>query len=61
MTIEVYAFEDREGNSVTEWTTQDIDEARAYAREHRCRLIARQFEYADSELVEDYSGDQHAG
>lgn len=55
MSIEVYAFEDREGNSITDWTTQNINEAREFAIHNHCRLIARIFEYADSELVETYA------
>lgn len=52
--IEVYAFEDAEGNSVTDWTTTDPIEAKEFAQENACRWIARIFEYSDSELVESY-------
>lgn len=55
MSIEVYTFEDETGESVTDWTTSDIEEARRFARANFCRIIARIFEYRDSELVEDYS------
>jgi hypothetical protein len=60
MDIEVYAFEDKNGESVTDWTTQDIREAREYAQENKCVLVARQYEYTDSEVVEDYSEDDDA-
>jgi hypothetical protein len=53
MTIEVYAFEGADGEE-HDWTTQDYGEAKAYAQQHRLALIARQFDYTDSELVEDY-------
>jgi hypothetical protein len=55
MSIEVYAFEDKEGNSVSDYTTQDIAEARQFAMGNGCRLIARIFEYSDFELVESYA------
>jgi len=55
VTIEVYAFEDRNGESVSDFTTQDIAEARKFAAGLRCVLVARQYEYTDSEVVEDYS------
>ena len=62
MSIEVYVFEDKEGNSVCDWTTQDIEEARQFAREEKCRIIARIFEFSDSELVESYiNGDDIYG
>lgn len=53
--VEVYTFEDAAGNEFGSYTTQDIREAREYARKYRLRIIARIFEYADSELVEDYT------
>ena len=52
--IEIYAFEDEDGETVTEWTTTDINEAREYAHTHQCALVARTYEYTDTELVEDY-------
>lgn len=54
MSIEVYAFEDKDGNSVSDYTTQDIGEARKFAVENSCRIIACIFEFADCELVESY-------
>lgn len=54
-TIEVYAFEDKDGESASDWTTQDVREAREFAAQHRYKLIARQYEYTDSELVEDFT------
>ena len=52
--IEVYAFEDANGVEQT-WTTQSIEEAHAHARRYRYRIIAHVYEWADSEVVEDYT------
>jgi hypothetical protein len=54
MTIEVYCFEDADGNAVDYFTTQDIEGARRYAIQNGYAIIARTFEFSDSELVEDY-------
>jgi hypothetical protein len=54
MNIEIYCFEDADGNSVDYFTTQNIEAARRYAIDNGYALIARMFEYSDSELVEDY-------
>jgi hypothetical protein len=56
MSIEVYAFEDKDGNEDGTFTTRDIEEAKRHARKDRLRMMARVFEYTDSELVEDNSG-----
>lgn len=53
--IEVYAFEDSAGECASDWTTQDINEAKKFAAEHGYRLIARTYEYTDSELIEGYT------
>lgn len=53
--IEVYTFEDRDGNEFGTFTTRDIREAKEYARKYGLRIVARIFEYVDSELVEDYT------
>jgi len=55
MDIEVYTFEDADGDAFGSWTTQDISEARHYAIRHRLRIIANVYEWTDSELVEDYT------
>ena len=56
MNIEVYTFEDANGDPFNEtWSTQDIEEARRYAKEHQLKIIARIYEYADSEVVEDHT------
>ena len=54
-TIEMYGFEDEDGETVGHgWMSFDIQEAREYARSNRLALIAYEYEYADSSLVEDY-------
>jgi len=52
--IIVYAFEEGDDESATEWTTVDYNEAREYAAGNGYSLIARTYEYTDSELIEDY-------
>jgi hypothetical protein len=52
--ITVYAFEDGEGTE-DDFTTFNYDEARDHAMKHKLKLIARTYEYSDSELVWDYT------
>lgn len=52
--ITVYAFETEGDRLAVDWTTMDVNEARLFARKHGYSLIARTYEYADSELIEDY-------
>ncbi len=54
MNIEVYSFEGADGTP-DGYMTQDIEKARAHAREHNLKLIANTFEFVDSELVEDHT------
>lgn len=56
MTIEVYSFQDADGDAATDWTTQNVTEAKDYARTHGYRLIANIYEWVDSEMVEDHTG-----
>lgn len=55
MDITLYAFEDEAGNEDGTFTTLDINEARDYARRARCRIVAHTYEWADSEVLEDYA------
>lgn len=55
MSIEVYGFESDTGVELS-YRTLNITEARRFAQNCKLRLIAYTFEYADSELVEDYTG-----
>lgn len=54
MSIEEYTFEDKDGRESL-FTTQDADEARKYAAEHKLKWIANVYVFADSELVYDYT------
>jgi hypothetical protein len=58
MEIEVYTFENAEGQEEGSYQTQNINDARQYAQKYKLRLIANTFVWDDSELVEDYTGGQ---
>jgi hypothetical protein len=53
-TVEVYAFENAEGEEQT-FTTTDAREAQDTARENGWRVIAHTYEWADSEVVWDFT------
>jgi hypothetical protein len=55
VTIDVYCFEDGEGNEFGCFTTQNYDEAKQFASEHKLRIICRHFEYSDWEPLDDYT------
>jgi len=55
MKIEVYSFNRADGTSATNWTTQDIKEARVYASEHGYVLLAQVYVWDHTDLVKDYS------
>ena len=57
MKIEVYSFEDKEGLDQG-FTTQDPEEAKEHAQKYSLKWIANIFEFADSELVEDYTSQE---
>ncbi len=52
--IEVYVFEDAEGN-IQDWSTTNPREAREHAQKYGFKWLARQYEYTDTELVCDYT------
>ena len=54
MTVTVYTFEDEDGSEQV-WTTQNPVEARDYARLNQLKMIANEYEYSDSEVVEDFT------
>lgn len=56
MTISVYCFEDAEGNEFGSFNTQNYEEAKRFASENRLRIVARVFEFADSEYLDDFTG-----
>ena len=61
LTVTVYTFELRNEDGTYEpdlaqWYTQDFQEADDYARTNQLRIIASEYEWADSELVgNDYT------
>lgn len=57
--ISLYSFEDADGVEPS-FTTQDFREAQRYARENNLKLIDNTFEWADSEVVEDNTGDEYS-
>jgi hypothetical protein len=54
MTITVYRFEDANGAEQM-WTTQNPQEAKDYAEKYGYRCFAVEFEYADEEVVWDFT------
>lgn len=52
-TIEVYTFEDADGKFGT-FRTTDYREALRYAQTYNLAIVAHQYEWVDSNLVEDY-------
>jgi hypothetical protein len=55
-TITVYTFRDADNQEYGTYSTQDYAAAKAYAAEYRLRIIANEFEWADSEDLDDYTG-----
>ncbi len=53
-TITVYSFESKDGTEDT-FTTVDVHEARERARRYRMKLIANEYEWTDSEVIEDFT------
>jgi hypothetical protein len=53
MTISVYTFV-RDGHEFGSFSTQDYTEAKQYAAENRCLVIANEFEWAGSEPLDDF-------
>lgn len=54
MSIEVYVFEDKDGN-LKEWQTQNRVEAKEYAQKWGLVWIAITYEYSDREVVQDFT------
>lgn len=52
--IIVYAFESEGDKPASDYRTQSIDEARSVAKSNGWSIVANEYEWADSELVEDY-------
>lgn len=56
MTISVYAFEDARGYEFGTFTTMDYAEAKRYASANNLRILGREFEYADTVYLDDFTG-----
>lgn len=54
--LTLYTLEDADGNEVGTFSTQDPYEASVYAREYRLKMIANEYEFSDSDVVEDHTG-----
>ena len=54
MTITVYTFETENDEVATDYETQNLEEARVFAKENGYSLIANEYEWTDAELIEDY-------
>ncbi len=54
--VEVYTFEDADG-APDSYTTYDPQEAKERAEKYGLKVIALSFEYADSELVWDFTAE----
>ena len=56
MDVIVYTFEDSDRNEVSGgFYTQNYAEAKAYGLSVGCRVIANTFQWADSEIVDDFT------
>lgn len=53
MTITVYSFE-KGGYEYGSFTTQDYREAKEYAQANRCKIIGNEFEWSESEPLDDF-------
>lgn len=56
MNITRYTLEDADGNNPDPFfETGDYSEARKYAQLNQCRLIANEFVFDDSSMVDDFT------
>ena len=60
MTVTLYAFEDRDGNEFGTFNTLDYAEAKHYASANNLRVLGREFEYADTVYLDDFTGNGEA-
>lgn len=54
MTITLYTFKSASGEEHS-YSTQDATEADVYARRSGTRLYANEYEWANAEMIEDYT------
>lgn len=55
--ITVYTVEGRDGKEDESFSTQDYEEAKAYARERGLRVIASEHEFSDSYPLDDFTSE----
>jgi hypothetical protein len=57
-TLELYSFEDADGNESGTFTTREIEEAKQYAQDNGLRVIANVYEWSEAVPVSgcDYTG-----
>ena len=51
----VYSFLDEYDESASDWTTFSLSEAKQFAIEHEYKLVENTYEWADSEVIADYT------
>jgi hypothetical protein len=51
----LYSFEDADGNEPGTFTTTNYDEAKEYAARYKYKVIANEYVWDDSELVDDFT------
>lgn len=56
MEVYVYSFRDSNGDEDGSYTTQDYEEAKKYAVRTKQMVICNEFEFADSYMVDDFTG-----
>ena len=59
-TITLYTFEDVDGTEST-YTESDVDKAQMHARDFDLRVIANEYEWADSQVIFDFTSKPVAG
>lgn len=54
-TITLYSFEDADGEEAGCYTTQNYEEAKAYARQYGCRVVANEYAWSEAILLDDFT------
>lgn len=58
--VTVYSFEGADGTDFGSYTTTNLNEAKEYGRTNALKVIANEYEFSDSELVEDFTANRQA-
>lgn len=60
MNITIYTVEGANGDEEAAgfWWPHEVNDAREYARKYRLRLIANEYEFSDSSLIEDHTNQE---